>query len=82
MFTRDNILESKYFYDSDGYKWKRNGKSKVYKTRVDVIVPVKDGLYIHGYVKYTSQGVVIESKRRGSARIVTRRVTLNNAGGK
>lgn len=69
MITRDKVLESNYFYDNGGHRWRRNGKSKVYKTRGDVIVPVKYGLYRYGYVKYTSRGVVLDSKRLGTAAI-------------
>jgi hypothetical protein len=55
--TADNF-EMKHETNADGtpVRWRRNGKTKTWKTRPDDFkIPVKHGLYHYGYITQDNQ---------------------------
>lgn len=54
MVTKEQALTAKEFHQQEGAKcfnWRRNGQTKVWKTRPDDFrVPVKFGLYNYDYI--------------------------------
>jgi len=47
-----NYFEHKAWKNADGspMRFRRNGKTKTWKTRSDFRIPVKHGLYDYGYI--------------------------------
>lgn len=60
MITKDQAMTADMFYDvtlknADGtpYRWRRNGKTKTWKTRPDdFAIPVKRGLREYGIITH------------------------------
>lgn len=52
MVTKQEAMTENHFVESaTGARWRRNGATKVWKTRPDEFrVPVKFGLYGYGYI--------------------------------
>lgn len=49
--TKEQAMTEDVFHDKDHRRWRRNGATKLWKTRPnDFRVPVKFGLYAYGYV--------------------------------
>ena len=59
MVTKEQALNAMMFHVAIGpnkcQKWRRNGATKVWKTRPDEFrVPVKFGLYAYAYIDHTN----------------------------
>lgn len=52
--TFDEALHAAVFLDSDGKRWRRNGRTQTWKTRPgEFRIPVKHGLYAYGQIRET-----------------------------
>lgn len=53
MVTKTQALEHNLFIDASGNRWRRNGRTKTYKSARNAHryrVPIKHGLFAYGYI--------------------------------
>jgi hypothetical protein len=62
MITKEQALTENYFVDDYGRIWRRNGKTRTWKTRPnDFYLPVKHGLWDYGSIVHYARGKPVKN---------------------